>query len=568
MQADLIQIAFQTYDANALAIFVLLALATLVSEDLTCIWAGVMIAEERIGFGLGVTACLAGIFMGDVLLFLSGRVVGRAAVRRVPLKWFVRETDIDRGTAWFRRRGMLAISISRFMPGTRLPTYFAAGLLDTSFLKFTFYFLIAAAIWTPLLVAGALLLGREIVESALIGGQSILLRGGIVALIVLLLLRLLLQLSSFRGRRLLVGRWRRLTQWEFWPPWIFYPPVVLYVGYLGIKHRCLTLFTCANPAIEEGGFVGESKSAILRGLLRGNTAHEFIPATSLLKGSLEIESKLEQAREFMCTNNCTFPIVLKPDSGERGAGVSVIRSQADLINYLTISKDVDVIVQEHVAGFEFGVFYYRYPNETSGQIFSITKKLFPVVVGDGSTTLENLILKDRRAPSMARIYFDAHPDRLLRVPQAGEKIQLVEIGTHCRGSIFLDGSELITAALERSIDQLARGFDGFYFGRFDIRAPSLNDFLAGRNFKVVELNGVTSEATNIYDPKNNLVNAYKILFEQWRLAFEIGAQNRERGARAATVWRLGSLVLKKWRTSGERSRADLRLNGQEALNHQ
>ena len=53
----------------------------------------------------------------------------------------------------------------------------------------------------------------------------------------------------------------------------------------------------------------------------------------------------------------------------------------------------------------------------------------------------------------------------------------------------------------------------------------------GRNLKIVELNGVTSEATHIYDPKLNLFDAYRVLFEQWRIAFEIGDLNRARGAR-------------------------------------
>ena len=554
-------------ETDLIYIFVLLALATLVSEDLTCIGAGVMVAEGKIGFGFAVLACLAGIVIGDILLFLLGRLIGRAVVHRAPLRWFVREVDVERGTAWFQHRGMLVIAISRFMPGTRLPTYVAAGLLDTSLLKFSLYFLAAAAIWTPLLVGGSLLVGREVIESALFGQQSLLLRVSIAGLTVYVIVRLLLQLSSYRGRRLLFGRWLRLTHWEFWPPGLFYPPVVFYICYLGLKHRCLTLFTSANPAIEEGGFVGESKSRILNGLGREETSRQFIPATALLRGSFDTETKLAQVRQFLTSNDCEFPIVLKPDRGERGAGVSVVRTQDEVRHYLERSPDVDLIIQEHITGSEFGVFYYRYPDETSGRIFAITRKLFPVVIGDGVSTLENLILSDRRAPSMARAYFDAQRDRLLTVPEAGEAIQLIEIGTHCRGSIFLDGAGLKTDELEIAIDRLARGFKGFYFGRFDIRTPSVADFLAGREFKVVELNGVTSEATNIYDPKNSLSTAYRILFKQWRIAFEIGAQNRKRGAQLASVKQLASLVLKKWQANCERSRSDLRLNGQEVLNN-
>ena len=64
----------------------------------------------------------------------------------------------------------------------------------------------------------------------------------------------------------------------------------------------------------------------------------------------------------------------------------------------------------------------------------------------------------------------------------------------------------------------------------------------GRNFKVVELNGVTSEATHIYDPANGLLAAYRVLFKQWRLAFEIGALCRARGARVTPLFELLTLT--------------------------
>lgn len=164
---------------------------------------------------------------------------------------------------------------------------------------------------------------------------------------------------------------------------------------------------------------------------------------------------------------------------------------------------------------------------------------------------------------MARTYFDAVGDRLWDVPAAGQSIQLIEVGTHCRGSIFLDGMNLKTEAMEKAIDRLALGFDGFYFGRFDIRTPSAEDFQAGKNFKIVELNGVTSEATSIYDPRYGLLDGYKTLFEQWRIAFVIGYQNQALGFKPTSIQKLAVLVLKKWRQDGERSARNLRLKAQE-----
>lgn len=131
------------------------------------------------------------------------------------------------------------------------------------------------------------------------------------------------------------------------------------------------------------------------------------------------------------------------------------------------------------------------------------------------------------------------------MPTAGEEVALTDLGTHCRGALFLDGNHLRTEALENAVDRLSRRYEGFFFGRYDIRVPDEDSLREGDGLKVLELNGVTSESTNIYDPKNRLWSAYRTLFEQWRIAFAIGAQNRERGVSPATWSELWHLVRTK-----------------------
>ncbi len=338
------------------------------------------------------------------------------------------------------------------------------------------------------------------------------------------------KLATHRGRRAIVRRWKRLHRWEFWPPYFFYPPVILYIAYLGIRFRSWTLFTAANPAIAAGGFVGESKYEILGHL---KDASLSLPAFTLLTPE-EITQRVAYAEEFMRKHALHFPVVLKPDAGQRGSGVSVVRSFEQLEEYLKHAS-YPVILQEFVAGEEFGVFYYRYPGTEHGRVFSVTEKRMPVLLGDGRRALEELVLADDRAVCMADFYLRKNSEQTQHVPAAGERVQLVEIGTHCRGAIFLDGGDTITPALEETIDRIARCFDGFFFGRFDIRVPSRRDLMAGRNIKIIELNGVTSEATHIYDPKFSLFDAYGVLFQQWRIAFEIGDLNRARGTHPTPV---------------------------------
>jgi membrane protein DedA with SNARE-associated domain len=77
---------------------ILIALATFVSEDLTCIATGALIASGMLGFLPGVLACVAGIFFGDLLLYFAGRLLGRPIVRWKPLRRILSVT-MERPTA-------------------------------------------------------------------------------------------------------------------------------------------------------------------------------------------------------------------------------------------------------------------------------------------------------------------------------------------------------------------------------------------------------------------------------------------------------------------------------------
>jgi hypothetical protein len=348
-----------------------------------------------------------------------------------------------------------------------------------------------------------------------------------VGLALVLVTKFVVPAFTWRGRRMIVSRWRRLTRWEFWPPYVFYVPVVAYALLLALRYRSLTLFTAVNPAIPAGGFIGESKSAILHGL---RAEPRFVARTHLIPAGGALADRVHRALDFMEREGLDWPVVLKPDAGQRGSGVAVVRSRDELEAYLGAIR-ADAVVQEHCPGPEFGVFYYRHPEAERGEIFAITTKHFPEVVGDGHSTLERLILSDDRAVCMARLFLERHVQRLWDVPAAGERVRLGEIGNHCRGAVFRDGKELASEAMREAFDRISRGFEGFYFGRYDVVAPSVEALRSGQTFKIIELNGGTSEATSIYDPDKSLWEAYRVLFEQWRILFRIAAANVRRGAR-------------------------------------
>jgi hypothetical protein len=148
------------------------------------------------------------------------------------------------------------------------------------------------------------------------------------------------------------------------------------------------------------------------------------------------------------------------------------------------------------------------------------------------------------------VFLARHEADAEHVLAPGEVFPLALAGNHSQGTLFRDGSHLITPELEAVFDAIAKHFDGFFVGRFDVRYSAPDEFCAGRGFAIVELNGVTSESTNLYDPSWSLWRAYLVLFRQWALLFRIGRANRALGHRSWTVWELMKLLRTYYRDGG------------------
>ena len=341
--------------------------------------------------------------------------------------------------------------------------------------------------------------------------------------------------TAFRSRvRLMLSR---VSRWEFWPAWIFYPPVALYCVWQGIKHHSFSLPAVANLNQKNGGIVGESKIGILSELMA--TSPELTAEAFLIEaGSGAI--RLARIGELCLKHEVGLPFVLKPDIAQRGAGFKKIQSMEEMREYLS-RVSTPVILQRYVAApHEAGIFYYRFPGEPTGHILGITRKVFPCVTGDGIRTLRELIEADPRAQLIAHTYLNRFRAEAERVIVRGEQFRLVEAGNHCQGCEFRDGSELFTRELLEAFDSISQNLRGFFVGRFDVRYWTDGELRQGRNFQIIELNGAASEATHIYDSRNSLWSAYRMLFRQWRIIYAIGAANRRLGFHPPSpyaVWR-------------------------------
>jgi membrane protein DedA with SNARE-associated domain len=517
---------------GALFLMAAIIFGAFLSEDGATIMAATLAAAQLLDARLAFVSAFAGLWAGDLGMYALARSVGPSLVRH---PWFARcfsKPGSDEGMR-AQGQGRLALAVSRFFPGTRLPAYLSAGFRRMPLPSFLAITALTAAAWVWLVF---LLIRLAPSHAASLAHEMELL--SLVGLSLYASLTLLRRPGPNPSARfsLLVGRIRR---WEFWPAWLFYLPVAGFCAWLGIRFRGLALPTVANPSQKNGGVIGESKSEILRNLME--TSPELTAAAFLVPAGSEWQ-RYCRLQEVCQENAIEFPFVLKPDTGQRGAGFKKIKSFEEARRYLA-KVSAPLVVQRYVPGpKEAGIFYYRFPGEGRGHIFGITRKEFPAVVGDGVQTLRDLVEADPRARLISQTYLKRFEGAADEVQAAGTSLRLVEAGNHCQGCIFLNGADLLTEELRQAFDAISRKLPGFFVGRYDIRYESDGELRAGRNFKIIELNGAASEASNIYDSANSLWSAYATLYRQWEIVYRIGAENRRRGMQPAGLW----AVFKDW----------------------
>src|SRR5258708_6324408 len=160
----------------------------------------------------------------------------------------------------------------------------------------------------------------------------------------------------------------RLKRWEFWPPVVFYVPVAAKYLALAIKYRSFSLPTLANPGMYMGGVIGESKFETLADLSHAHP--EAVAKTHLVRFD-SVEQQTCQILRLRNENDLQYPLVLKPDVGQRGYGFKVIHSDEDIQSYVACFTR-DVLVQKYVPGpLEAGNILFCLSTEPRGVILFV-----------------------------------------------------------------------------------------------------------------------------------------------------------------------------------------------------
>lgn len=310
------------------------------------------------------------------------------------------------------------------------------------------------------------------------------------------------------------------TVWEFLPWWLANIPVYCFYTWFAFRARHLFFFTNVDPAIPLGGAMGESKHDIL-GLL----PEEIVPKTIFVRPG----TPFEQVMESLAHAGISFPLIAKPDVGERGFLVKKTMDSEALMAHLQ-RFPVDFILQEFLTlPVEMSVLFHRFPAPTpSFGITSVCIKEFLQVPGDGHSTVRELMAKNARAAFQLPRFEQEFPEVLTQIPLAGQDLLLEPIGNHARGTKFLNGNYIIDNQLITAFEPVCAQLEGVLYGRFDLKCVSAEALKRGE-FKVMELNGVLGEPAHVYDPAFGMWRAYRDLYRHWRLLYRLHRAQKRLG---------------------------------------
>ncbi|MEQ1744316.1 MAG: hypothetical protein ABMA02_02740 [Saprospiraceae bacterium] len=308
--------------------------------------------------------------------------------------------------------------------------------------------------------------------------------------------------------RLWLTKW---TVWEYLPWWFANMPVYGMFLWYAARARHFFFFSNVNPAMPLGGAFGESKHAIL----------ELVPARYKPKSVLVLAgTPLAEVEGKLAAADISFPVVAKPDVGERGFLIQKIGDAETLGRHLQ-RFPVNFLVQEFLTHpMEATVLFHRFPDGGPFGITSVCVKAFLSVTGDGTSDIRALMNRSMRAAFQIERLQRDQPELLRRVPPAGEVVLLEPIGNHSRGTTFLNANHLIGPELLRTFEPICSQIKGFHYGRFDLKCASTEALCRGE-VCVMELNGVLGEPAHVYDPDYGAWRAYRDFARHWRILFDL-----------------------------------------------
>ncbi len=321
---------------------------------------------------------------------------------------------------------------------------------------------------------------------------------------------------------------KKITNWEAWPFALIYAPVALWWGWYMLRSGAVWFFTPSNPKLTFGGMEGEPKREMYDLLPK----HLYPTTINILP--------TQSADELIAAINdagFVYPFVVKPEVGGQGILFRKIDTEKELLHYHRLIEFEYIVQNMILYKMEVSVFHIRHPKEQKGIVTGFLQKIPLHVMGDGKSSLQELIVSHPKANKFATDMLVKHAVNLKNIIAADEKYVLSYAANHNRGALFVDLKNEIDEKLVSIFDTLSIEINDFFYGRYDIMCNSVEDLKAGKNYLILEYNGCGAEPNHFYDTGYTLRGAHKEILKHWRYMYEISKYNAQQGIKPWGFWK-------------------------------
>lgn len=300
-----------------------------------------------------------------------------------------------------------------------------------------------------------------------------------------------------------------------------------YYLYLSFKNQDIFFPAKVNISLKNGGFFTEDKKEILENIL-----DEYLPKSLYISKNDISENIIVE----ICQKKIEFPLIAKPLNEQRGKNVEIVFDENQL-DFYHKKLGKDFVIQEFVSyPLELAILASRIPGNAEWIVSSITRKEFLSVLGDGKNDIISLLKTDKRALLIWEDLMQNVKMDWSEILPKGENRIIEKIGNHCRGTIFRDAVDIDKGKVALVVGKILENFEGFNYGRFDLKVKSIADLYAGKNIKILELNGVNADCAHVFDPDYKLLNAYKDIAWHWNRLSKIAKLNTNNTVRFKDVY--------------------------------
>ncbi len=298
--------------------------------------------------------------------------------------------------------------------------------------------------------------------------------------------------------------------------WRSLPSKTKYLSMIARYWKDFVYLPLVNPAMDGlWGFLFLSKDETYKHL-----PSEFLPKSIKFTNREDKDGILKKMKE----SNIHFPCIAKPDFWEQSFWVAYITNETELEAYLETALP-ECLLQEYINK-KKEYWIYCLKKWDTFTVSSCVEKVKPYIEGNGSDSIENLVQWLSISEDIKHRILQSIPvNERFQVPQTGKHINIVKSGSSYFGIIM--EKRKIDKKIEEEMNEILTNYKGFYAGRFDILADSLEDIVA-KKYKIVELNGSSWIPLHIYNPSNTVQENHDIMNQHFQDLFDIAKNNEEK----------------------------------------